>query len=98
MQIIEDLEADSQVTTELRHHLFVSRDRPCHTQSRIQRGFEGRGRFQGVNLQRIQRGQVLLRCGQPRHFGTLAITQLEVRRGHPIDDIGSGIGSNIATG
>lgn len=90
-QVVENLKADANVPTERTDQRFVLLDRASHAESGVQRGLEGGGRLESVDLQSIQRreieGWVLL----PEHFGPLAIAELDVRGGHPFENVAGDI-------
>ena len=95
LEVVEDLECDAEVLAEVGDGLLVGVGRPGEADAGVQGGLEGGGRLEGVNLQGVQGGQRLVLGVAPEQFGALALRQLQVGVGEPVEDVGGAVAAEF---
>jgi hypothetical protein len=96
VQIVQDLEGDAQVPGKDLDRLDVLLDGPGQAGAGKQRCFESGRCLQGVDLQRVDRFQLLVSRVAPQQFGALALGQFRMRLGQAIQDVDGHLGAQRA--
>ena len=95
LEVVEDLERDAEVAAEVGDHLLVLLGRPGQPHAGVQGRLERGRRLEGVDLQRVERGQRLVRGVAPEQFRPLAFGQLQVGVGELVEDVGGDIAAEF---